>query len=540
MRRAPNSSNYELPTTVASSSRSLSPAPRSGGCIQIDPSCEQYYNGSKETRGGGTSRIQKRKLLIRQSLLTMAVASLLCYYFYGDSYFAGDDSSAEVVGDNDKRKLHQNHEQQNPTDDNSRRPQDHSIQEGQAKPNSKKEKDPCPPPPFQSLTFGGAVNPGYFRPQDAIIDKPSGENVGGTSFKFAAIADLDKLSKVKDAERPTFHADLLEGTLQHHPSTSDTENQYYTVSFEPSVREIVTHLNEGGRGAEYSELTLFQDRLLTFDDRTGAVIELLNSPDGKATYPITRYVFGEGDGDNLSQKGMKYEWATVKGDSGNEELYIGGIGKELQLPNGEVDTKDAMWITIIGPQGQLKRVDWSPQYNFVRKFLGCQLPGYIAHEAIEYSNVLKKWVFLPRRVSTHQYVPELDERLGSNKVIVVNEEFTDATVIEIDLEHNGDAGLRGFSRFSFIPNTQDQHVLAIRSVEDNCHGNDLEKCEFRTYICVFELLTGDVLMKEQLIENHPVKFEGIEFVDISAKPPMPPTPPEQQNLRRNNRPSSEN
>ena len=86
---------------------------------------------------------------------------------------------------------------------------------------------------------------------------------------------------------------------------------------------------------------------------------------------------------NLSQKGMKYEWATVKGDSGNEELYIGGIGKELQLPNGEVDTKDAMWITIIGPQGQLKRVDWSPQYNFVRKFLGCQLPGYIAHEAIE-------------------------------------------------------------------------------------------------------------------------------------------------------------
>jgi soluble calcium-activated nucleotidase 1 len=368
-------------------------------------------------------------------------------------------------------------------------------------PPPKKHQNPdCPP--FQS-SFGGAVHPGYFRPEDAVV-------AGGTSFKFAAIADLDTLSKVVDAPKPTFRADLLAGVL--HRSSGD-EDDKYTVSFEGTTpRELTTRQNEGGRGAEYSELTLFDDRLLTFDDRTGAVVELLNTADGRSTFPVSRYILMEGNGD--TSKGMKWEWATVKDD----ELYIGGIGKEMQLSNGDVDTEDAMWIAIIGKNGQLRREDWSSQYNFVRKFLGCQLPGYIAHEAIEWSDHLRKWVFLPRRVSTHQYVPDLDERSGSNKVIVVHEDFSHATVIEIDLEHH-EAGLRGFSSFAFVPNTQDEHVLALRSVEEDCVGeNSTTTCKFKTYICVFELLTGDVLMEEVLIEQ-PVKFEGVEFVDIFTAPP---------------------
>ena len=72
----------------------------------------------------------------------------------------------------------------------------------------------------------------------------------------------------------------------------------------------------------------------------------------------------------------------------------------------------------------------------------------------------------------------------------MDEDFTQATVIEIDLEHH-EAGLRGFSSFAFVPNTNDQHVLALRSVEENCVGDNVTStCQFRTYICVFELLTG--------------------------------------------------
>ena len=356
--------------------------------------------------------------------------------------------------------------------------------------------------------FGGAVNPGYFLPEDAIV-------AGGNSFKFAAITDLDKLSRVKDDfNNPLFHAMILPGRIHHLPehTNSKQKSEYYTVTFD-QPQTLTTALNDGGRGAEYSELTLFDHRLLTVDDRTGAVVELLHSqniPD--KLVPITRYIFTEGNGEHNS-KGMKWEWALVKDD----ELYIGGIGKEMQYSNGDVDHANAMWIAIIGRQGQVRRVDWSAQYNFVRRYMGCQLPGYMAHEAILWSHHLRKWVFLPRRVSTHQYVADLDERLGSNKVIIVDEEFSHAKVIEIDLQHH-EAGLRGFSSFAFVPNTQDQHVLALRSVEEDCVSGNSTSCQFRTYICAFELLSGDVLMEEVLMDQA-VKFEGLEFVDLYTKPP---------------------
>jgi soluble calcium-activated nucleotidase 1 len=481
MRRS--TSNYDLPTTVRTHSHS--------------PAQKSYtYGNSNGGYKSLTSRHGRNKLLIRAAT---AIASISLLTYLGSSYLrtssSGDDADmdgltedADIGNAGSSRDLEKKKQTQTPS--KKQQQQQH-------------DKPDCPP--FRS-SFGGAVHPGYFRPEDAVV-------AGGTSFKFAAITDLDNLSKVENASKPTFRADVLTGALHRSSDEIDLDNnKQYTVSFDEETRELTTRQNEGGRGAEYSELTLFDHRLLTFDDRTGAVVELLNAPDGPSTFPVTRYVLTEGNGD--TNKGMKWEWATVKDD----ELYIGGIGKEMQLSNGDVDTEDAMWIAIIGKAGQLRREDWSSQYNFVRKFLGCQLPGYIAHEAIEWSAHLRKWIFLPRRVSLHQYVPDLDERLGSNKVIVVNEDFSHATVIEIDLEHH-EAGLRGFSSFSFVPNTLDQHVLALRSVEEDCVGEDsATTCKFKTYMCVFELLTGDVLMEEVLID-HPVKFEGVEFVDMFTTPP---------------------
>lgn len=118
-----------------------------------------------------------------------------------------------------------------------------------------------------------------------------------------------------------------------------------------------------------------------------------------------------------------------------------------------------------------------------------------------------------------QYVPELDERLGSNKVVIVEADFSHATAINIDLQHH-EAGLRGFSSFAFIPGSEDEHVLAIRSVEENCVGANPAKdehCEFRSYASVFELYTGEVLMEEVQLPQ-PVKFEGVEFANIHVRP----------------------
>jgi hypothetical protein len=49
--------------------------------------------------------------------------------------------------------------------------------------------------------------------------------------------------------------------------------------------------------------------------------------------------------------------------------------------------------------------------------------GYVIHEAATWSDAKRKWVFLPRRVSALPYDEELDEKMGSNKVVIASENF---------------------------------------------------------------------------------------------------------------------
>ena len=276
------------------------------------------------------------------------------------------------------------------------------------------------------------------------------------------------------------------------------------------TRELKTHHNEAGRGAEFSELTIFRNRLLTFDDRTGEVFEILNQADGKSSFVVPRYVLTEGDGD--TDKGMKWEWSTVK----NGELYMGSMGKEYTHKDGSIANTNNLWISILNARGEIRRVSWVKQYNFVRNVLGAQSPGYLIHEAINWSPHLKKWVFAPRRISTETYDDVKDEKRGSNKVVLVNEDFTDATVVTVNMKSKD--GLHGFSSFAFIPGTQDRHVLALRSVEEDCAGDDLDVCKQRSYFVIFDVTTGKVLLDEVEIDE-PLKYEGVEFVNMYAVPP---------------------
>ena len=136
----------------------------------------------------------------------------------------------------------------------------------------------------------------------------------------------------------------------------------------------------------------------------------------------------------------------------------------------------------------------------------------IIMEAILWSDHLKRWVFLPRRISSTAYDEVEDERKGSNRVVLVNENFTEGDVVEIKMKKPDLDPLHGFSTFAFVPGTSDHHALAMRSVEEDCTGA-LEDCKQRTYIMVFDILTGEVLMDEVQIEMAE-KFEGIEFVNI--------------------------
>jgi len=345
--------------------------------------------------------------------------------------------------------------------------------------------------------WGGAVHPGYFSLQDATIDDHT--------FHFATVTDLDKLSVVKDSNKPLFRSTLLPGVL-----TRDDATNRYLINFE-AHRTLVSQHNEAGRGMELSELTIYKNRLLSFDDRTGTVFELLSTPDGNDSYVVPRFVITEGDGD--TDKGMKWEWATVK----NNELILGSMGKEYTRPDGSIENTNNLWVAVLNDRGELRREDWQDKFEFVRKLVGASPPGYIIMEAILWSDHLKKWVFLPRRISSTAYDEVDDERKGSNRVVLVNEKFTEGTVVEIKMKTPDMDPLHGFSTVAFVPGTKDHHALAVRSVEENCTGEEKD-CKQRSYLMVFDILTGEVLMDELQIDMAE-KFEGIEFVNIYTPPP---------------------
>ena len=345
--------------------------------------------------------------------------------------------------------------------------------------------------------WGGAVHPGYFMTEDAVIDDHT--------FHFATVTDLDKLSVVKDSSKPLFRSTLLPGVL-----TRDVNTNRYSMKFE-KARNLVSQHNEAGRGMELSELTVYKNRLLSFDDRTGTVFEILSSPDGAESYVVPRFVITEGEGD--TDKGMKWEWATIK----NNELILGSMGKEYTRPDGSIENTNNLWVAILNERGELRREDWEGKFNFVRELVGASPPGYIIMEAILWSDHLKKWVFLPRRISSKAYDEVADERMGSNRVVLVDDSFTSGTVVEIKMRDSDMDPLHGFSTFAFVPGSRDTHAMAVRSVEEDCTGAE-EDCKQRSYIMVFDVLTGEVLMDEVKIDLAE-KFEGIEFVNIATPPP---------------------
>lgn len=340
--------------------------------------------------------------------------------------------------------------------------------------------------------WGGAAHAGHFKPKDA--------QTSATSYAFAAVTDMDQLSKVA-GDKLKFHSLLMRGHIEY-----DASQNRYTLEV-GAQSELISGHNEAGRGMELSELTLYDERLLAFDDRTGSVFEIVSEP-AEDPIVVPRFVITEGEGD--TDKGMKWEWATVKDGS----LYLGSMGKEYTRQDGSVVNTNNLWISVIDGNGAVKRVDWSEQYHFVRDQLGATASGYAIHEAVLWSEKLKRWIFLPRRVSNEMYNEVTDEKKGSNKVLLVNDKFTESTLVEVKMATVNP--LHGFSTAAFVPNSDEKHILALRSVEEDCVGGDEQECKQRSYAVIFDVTTGEVLMDEVQIDGKN-KFEGVEFALVPSK-----------------------
>jgi len=343
-------------------------------------------------------------------------------------------------------------------------------------------------------TFAGAVSPGAFRASDAVISS--------TSWHFACVGDLDEMARIPGSKKPEFLSPLLAGVLMGTPGGS------YSVKFSPDGPERLTGKhNEAGRGMELSELVLYNDRLLSFDDRTGGVYEILSDP-VKGVYSVPRLVVTEGAGD--TDKGMKWEWAAVV----DGELVLGSFGKEYTNPDGSVAHTNNLWVAVVNKHGEFIREDWGARYNFIKESLGILPAGYAVHEAVRWSDALRRWIIIPRRTSDQPYDDKKDEQRGGHAILSLDAQFQNPVLVPMDPKDDTRPGWEGVSSFQFVPGTGDRHALVLRTVEEGC-TEEPEQCLQETYISVYDVTTGKALMKDVKFPNQ-YKYEGVEFVNLYA------------------------
>lgn len=147
-------------------------------------------------------------------------------------------------------------------------------------------------------------------------------------------------------------------------------------------------------------------------------------------------------------------------------------------------------------QNIVKRGNYLQLLAFISVTFPCSL-GYLIHESAAWSERLQRWFFLPRRASHERYEETADERRATNLLL-----SCPADIRSVSVQRVGPLNLtRGFSSFKFVPDTDDQIILALKSEEDA--GN------IATYIIAFTL-DGQVLLPETKIGD--VKYEGLEFI----------------------------
>lgn len=121
---------------------------------------------------------------------------------------------------------------------------------------------------------------------------------GVYTFAIGLIADLDTNSK-DPKKSGVWRSFLKMGYLSYDPSVNSVQ---VTFNDDDTPIQVDGGYSLKGRGMELSELVTFNGNMLTFDDRTGIVFNLMH---GKAL-PWVLLMDGPGN----TGKGFKSEWAT--------------------------------------------------------------------------------------------------------------------------------------------------------------------------------------------------------------------------------------
>ncbi|KAF7633635.1 hypothetical protein Mgra_00006943 [Meloidogyne graminicola] len=300
---------------------------------------------------------------------------------------------------------------------------------------------------------------------------------GRIQYAITVVSDLDHDSKF-DGKKNTWRSFLKHGNLYFHPDLLTAQVEW---NYDENI-VLYSQLSSGGRAMELSDLAVFDGHLLTVDDRTGIIYKINNFES------MIPWVFLN-DGPGNTTKGFKAEWMTVK----NEHLYVGGLGKEWTTTQGLFQNYHPMWIKVINLNGEVIHVDWTENYKKLRNVIGIKFP-----ESAQWSDVHKKWFFLPRRASNNTYSEDTDEHQGTNFLLIADENFENIEVKNIGSVGDGS---RGFSAFQFLPGSDDQFIIALKSEEHNGKA-------VASYLSFFRLHDGHFLLEEQKFDG-PYKFEDL-------------------------------
>ena len=114
-----------------------------------------------------------------------------------------------------------------------------------------------------------------------------------------------------------------------------------------------------------------------------------------------------------------------------------------------------------------------------------------------WSDVHKKWLFFPRKLSRQPYDEVIDEAKCCNLMLACGDDFkAETTIAKPALTF---LPLRGCSDFLYVPGTNDSHIFVIRT-EETIDG------EVGTFCSVIDI-AGKILMPEVLFGKQR-KFEG--------------------------------
>lgn len=93
---------------------------------------------------------------------------------------------------------------------------------------------------------------------------------GGVEYSIIIISDLDHNSKLLD-KKNTWQSLLYQGKV-----VVDESRRNARVNWDKNIQSLQSQISAGGRAMELSDLVLYDERILSVDDRTGIIYEVID------------------------------------------------------------------------------------------------------------------------------------------------------------------------------------------------------------------------------------------------------------------------